>query len=237
MNLIKAIDVRKSFGGVTALNNLSLEVKVKEILGIIGPNGAGKTTLLNIINGVYKPDSGKVYLQDVNLTNYKVYEIAQFGISRTFQIVRTFNRISVLENLLVPSTYLTIKAKEARDKAKKLLDFVDLLDKRNQYAVELSGGQRRLLEFARALMSDPKVVLMDEPFAGVHPEIKGQLLDNIKEMNRDQGKTFLIISHDVQSVTELCSRIVVLNSGEKLVEGTAKEILNNEEVIEAYLGE
>lgn len=236
-DVIKVIDVTKHFKGITALNRVSLSILEGQISGIIGPNGAGKTTLLNTINGIYKPDGGQVYFKDISLNRLKVYEIAQLGISRTFQIVRIFRRLSVLENMFTSSIHLADRKKQVRDKALELLNFVGLLDKKDQYAHELSGGQQKLLEFARALMPDPQVILMDEPFAGVHPEIKARLMNNIKEINKNKDKTLIVISHDMQSIKDLCDRLVVLNFGEKLVEGIIEEVLADDRVINAYLGE
>lgn len=237
MDAIQVVKVTKHFEGVMALNRVSLDVSQGVILGMIGPNGAGKTTLINIINGVYQADGGEVYFQGRGLGRYKVYEVAQLGIARTFQIARIFLRLSVFENVLVPSSYLPDRGKKVKTRVLQLLDFVGLLEKRDQYAYELSGGQQKLLEFARALMPDPHVILMDEPFAGVHPQVKVKLLDSIRKMNEAEGKTFIIVSHDIRSIASLCQWVVVLNAGEKLVEGTTEDVLNDPKVLEAYLGE
>lgn len=237
MDLIRIEQVTKNFGEINALRRVSLNVPSGCILGLIGPNGAGKTTLLNTINGVYKPDGGHIYFEDRDLSDLEVHEIAQLGISRTFQIVRTFRRLSALENMFAASIYSKHESRLDLERAEDLLKFVGLLEKRDQYAYELSGGQQKLLEFARALMPDPKTILMDEPFAGVHPEIKGQLRDNIREMNKREKKTFIVVSHDMESIEDLCHRLVVLNIGEKLAEGETKDVLSSKEVIDAYLGE
>jgi len=234
--IIRAFNLKKCFGGIVALNKVSLNIWKGRILGIIGPNGAGKTTLINVINGVYKPDGGEVYFKNLRLDGLKAYEVAQLGISRTFQITRIFRRMSVLENMLSSSIYLIGKSKYAIGRALELLDFVGLLDMRDHYAYELSGGQQKLLEFARALMPDPQVILMDEPFAGVHPLVKATLLNSIREMNEKKGKTFAVISHDMKSIKDICDRLVVLNFGEKLVEGPTEDVLANKDVIDAYLG-
>ncbi|NIS70238.1 MAG: ATP-binding cassette domain-containing protein [Proteobacteria bacterium] len=237
MDLIRIEQVTKNFGEINALRSVSLNVPSGCILGLIGPNGAGKTTLLNTINGVYKPDGGHIYFEDRDLSDLEVHEIAQLGISRTFQIVRTFRRLSALENMFAASIYSKHESRLDLERAEDLLKFVGLLEKRDQYAYELSGGQQKLLEFARALMPDPKTILMDEPFAGVHPEIKGQLRDNIREMNKREKKTFIVVSHDMESIEDLCHRLVVLNIGAKLAEGETKEVLSSKDVIDAYLGE
>ncbi len=235
--MIRIEQVTKNFGEINALRSVSLNVPSGCILGLIGPNGAGKTTLLNTINGVYKPDGGHIYFEDRDLSDLEVHEIAQLGISRTFQIVRTFRRLSTLENMFAASIYSKHESRLDLQRGEDLLKFVGLLEKKDQYAYELSGGQQKLLEFARALMPDPKTILMDEPFAGVHPEIKGQLRDNIREMNKREKKTFIVVSHDMESIEDLCHRLVVLNIGAKLAEGETKEVLSSKDVIDAYLGE
>ena len=165
-----------------------------------------------------------------------IYDIAQMGISRTFQVARIFRRMSVLENMVAPTIFLKESAELIENRIMELLDFVGLSGKKDQYAFELSGGQQKLLEFARALVTDPRLVLMDEPFAGVHPEIKVQLIDSVKELN-EKGKTFMIVSHDMRSISELCTQVVVLNFGQKITEGPTEIVLNDDQVIEAYLGE
>ncbi|MFQ6077553.1 MAG: ABC transporter ATP-binding protein [Thermodesulfobacteriota bacterium] len=202
MDIIRVEKVIKNFGRITAVKSVSLNIPAGCILGLIGPNGAGKTTLLNTINGVYRPDDGQIYFEERDLTQLEVHEIAQQGISRTFQIVRILRRLSVIENMFAASVYLTDERRLVRTRAEGLLKFVGLLEKRDQYAYELSGGQQKLLEFARALVLNPKTILMDEPFAGVHPEIKGQLRDNIREMNEREKKTFVVVSHDMESIME-----------------------------------
>ena len=234
--IINIVDVKKSFAGVLALNGVSFSVPQRSMFGLIGPNGAGKTTLINVINGVYKPDGGEIHFGTTRLDGMAIYDIAQLGISRTFQVARIFRRMSVLENMVAPTIFLKERSETLKNRVMELLDFVGLSGKRDQYAFELSGGQQKLLEFARALVTDPQLVLMDEPFAGVHPEIKAQLIDNIKELN-EKGKTFIIVSHDMRSISDLCTHVVVLNYGEKLTEGPPEEVLTDEQVIEAYLGD
>jgi branched-chain amino acid transport system ATP-binding protein len=228
-SIIEIEDVKKSFAGVRALNGVSFSVPEKSIFGLIGPNGAGKTTLINVINGVYKPEAGEIRFAGTRLNDLPIYDIAQLGISRTFQIARVFRRMSVLENMVAPTIFL-------KESSTRLRTRIFLAAKKDQYALELSGGQQKLLEFARSLVTDPQLVLMDEPFAGVHPEIKAQLIDNVRELN-GRGKTFIIVSHDMRSISDLCTQAVVLNFGEKLAEGPTQQVLNDEKVIEAYLGE
>lgn len=235
-DIIKVKDVVKRFGGIVALNKVSCSVRQAEILGIIGPNGAGKTTLLNVMNGIYPPDGGQVYFKDFRLDRLATYKVAHLGITRTFQISRIFRRMSVMENILSSSIDTLGKGAQAADRAEKLLRFVNLVEMKDCYAYELSGGQQKLLDFARALMPEPSVILMDEPFAGVHPTVKEMLSKRIREMNRQQSKTFILVSHDIKSTRDLCHRLVVLNFGEKLMEGATEEVLRHSEVIEAYLG-
>lgn len=234
--IIKIIGITKYFHGIQALNQVSFDVPEKSILGLIGPNGAGKTTLINVINGVYKPEGGEILFGASRLNDMSIYDIAQMGISRTFQVARIFRRMSVLENMVAPTIFLKESSELIKNRIMELLDFVGLSGKKDQYAFELSGGQQKLLEFARALVTDPRLVLMDEPFAGVHPEIKVQLIDSVKELN-EKGKTFMIVSHDMRSISELCTQVVVLNFGQKITEGPTETVLNDEQVIEAYLGE
>jgi branched-chain amino acid transport system ATP-binding protein len=235
--IIQIDGVQKSFSGVQALYGVSFSIPEKCILGLIGPNGAGKTTLINVINGVYKPDGGEIHYRAKRLNDMNVYDIAQLGISRTFQVARVFRRMSVLENMVAPTIFLKESSSRIKKRIMDLLHFVGLSDKAEQYAFELSGGQQKLLEFARALITDPQLVLMDEPFAGVHPEIRNQLIANVQELNQQRGKTFIIVSHDMRSISELCTHIVVLNFGQKLMEGPPETVLMDEKVIQAYLGE
>jgi ABC-type branched-subunit amino acid transport system ATPase component len=234
--IVNIVDIKKSFAGVVALNGVSFSVPERSMFGLIGPNGAGKTTLINVINGVYKPERGEIHFGPTRLNDMAIYDIAQLGISRTFQVARVFRRMSVLENMVAPTIFLKESSDRVKTRVMELLDFVGLSGKRDQYAFELSGGQQKLLEFARALVTDPQLVLMDEPFAGVHPEIKAQLIDNIKELN-EKGKTFIVVSHDMRSISDLCTHVVVLNFGEKLTEGPPEQVLTDEQVIEAYLGD
>ena len=234
--LVRIEGVSKSFSGVQALFDVSLSVPEGAVWGLIGPNGAGKTTLLNVINRILDAEAGELFFRTSRLNDYPVYDLPRLGISRTFQIPRVFRRMSVRDNMVAP----TIVKKESFSVQKKriseLLDFVGLAEKSEQYAYELSGGQQKLLEFARALVTDPDLVLMDEPFAGVNPGIKAQLLAAIKEMN-ERGKTFVLVSHDMRSISDLCPRVTVLNFGTKLTEGPTETVLSDERVIEAYLGD
>lgn len=234
--ILRMEGVSKSFSGVQALYGVSLSVPEGAVWGLIGPNGAGKTTLLNVINRVLEPDEGNLFFGAARLNDFRVYHLAKLGISRTFQVPRVFRRMSVWDNMLAPTVAVKEDYSVQKKRIDELLHFVGLAGKREQYAHELSGGQQKLLEFARALVTDPALILMDEPFAGVNPGIKAQLIDLIKEMN-GRGKTFILVSHDMRSVSDLCPQVTVLNFGLKLTEGPTDKVFSDERVIEAYLGE
>ena len=225
----------KRFGGLTALDGVELAADHGEVLGIIGVNGAGKTTLMNCICGLYRPDSGDVELDGERVTGLTPHEIARRGVGRTFQVPRVFRRMSLIDNLLVP-----VLARHATDRvlveqAEAMLERMRLIELRHNLAEELSGGQQKLLEMARMLMPDPSVVMLDEPFAGVHPLLCRFMIEQIEAMAAS-GRTVLLISHDLTSIYRLSRRIVALNQGRVIAEGGAAEIRGNPAVIEAYLG-
>lgn len=234
MDLILEVDdLMKKFGGLIALNGVSLHIKRGEILGVIGPNGSGKTTLINVISGIYEPDNGSVYFNGEKINGLKPFEIAQMGIGRTFQIPKLFNKLTVLENLLVPA--FAMKSTNYAEKVAEVLKFLELTHLANERAMNLSGGQKKLLEFGRVLMLDPQVVLLDEPFAGVNPAIKDRMQNLIKKLSK-KGHSFLVVSHDISSVFNLCRRVIVLSAGKKIFEGPPEKAKDNERVIDAYLG-
>jgi branched-chain amino acid transport system ATP-binding protein len=237
MAMLEVRNVSKRFGGVLAVNRVSLSVERQEIVGIIGPNGSGKTTLLNLINRILQADSGEIFFNGEAIHRISPHEIANKGIGRTFQVTKIFRGLTVLENLLIPGlASLQNKSRaQALEKALNLLEFTDLLHLKDEPAGNLSGGQQKLLEFARALMLDPMLVLLDEPFAGLHPKIMAQIKDLIGKL-REKGKTFVVVSHDIQSIFEISDRLAVLNEGKKIAEGPPEEIRENAEVIRAYLG-
>lgn len=235
-------NITKRFGGIVALNNLSLSFDKGELTGIIGPNGAGKTTLFNVITGFEKPNSGAIYFKGKNITGLKPYEIADKGIVRTFQVERPFFLMSVLDGVRV--AFLSKRGKRMRDKSKsieeesiELLKLIGMADAVNMYKAcgTCSHGQLKLLEIARALALKPEVLLLDEPFAGVFPE--GVLkIQSILQSLCKQGITVVMIDHRLGPLMEIAKRVVVLHHGEKISEGTPKQVAKDEKVVEAYLG-
>ena len=238
--MLKVTHLVKDFGGVRAIDKLSFTVEENELLGIIGPNGSGKTTTINLISGSLKPTEGQIIFRDKRIDRLPSYEIARRGIGRTFQVTQVFLRMSVMENMMVPALAVPKSdgGSEADHKmrALEILRFLKIDRLKNEYARNLSGGQQKLLELGRILMLDPDVIMLDEPFAGVHPELKMEIHDYIREMHKE-GRTFIIISHDLQSIFGLSKRLIVLSEGVKICDGTPEEIKDDERVVEAYLGE
>jgi branched-chain amino acid transport system ATP-binding protein len=228
-------NLTKRFGGVVAVDHLSLEIRENEILGIIGPNGSGKTTTLNCINGIYRGDQGTISFENKSIQGMLSHEIARLGIGRTFQVPKIFRRMTIVENLLAPVLDSPESDIALRQKATRLLQEVDLEPLKDNLGEELSGGQQKILELARILMFDPKMILLDEPFAGIHPLLRTKFHEMILTLHK-KGTTFVLVSHDLPSLYFLSSKIIVLDNGRKIAEGSAKEIQKNEAVIEAYLG-
>ncbi len=249
--MLEIISVEKSFGGIKAVNGCSLSVREGSITGLIGPNGAGKTTLFNIITGHYKPDRGKITFEGQAIEGLPPHKIFEKKMYRTFQITREFAQMTVLENLMIMpelqvgekiwNTWFrpaSVRDQEKRimEKALDVLEFVEIAGLKNEYAGSLSGGQKKLLEIARSMMADPKMILLDEPGAGVNPTLMKKLIANIETLCAEKGITFLLIEHDMDLVMNLCNPIIVMSEGKKLAEGTSDEIKNDERVLEAYLG-
>ncbi|NCR40511.1 MAG: ABC transporter ATP-binding protein [Microcystis aeruginosa W13-11] len=249
--LLSAKGLSKSFGGIRAVNNAYLEVPQGSITGLIGPNGAGKTTLFNLLSNFIRPDKGEVFLDGQSIYQLPSYQIALKGCVRTFQVARVLSRLTVLENMLLASpgqtgeSFLKVwfqgakirqQEQENRAKALEILDSIGLGEKAHDYGGALSGGQRKLLEIGRALMTEPKLILLDEPAAGVNPTLIAQISDHIIEWNR-QGITFLIIEHNMDVIMSLCHHVWVLAEGTNLADGIPSEIQKNERVLKAYLGD
>jgi branched-chain amino acid transport system ATP-binding protein len=228
-------NLKKHFGGIKAVDGCSFDIPKGKISGLIGPNGSGKTTTFNLMTGVLEADSGEVLYKGENIVNLRPYRIFNIGISRTFQITRIYREMTVFENMLSASS-MRVPEKEARAKAEHLMEFVTLTKLRGEYGGNLSYGQQKLLEFARALMTDPDVILLDEPAAGVNRTLLRSLLEHIHFLQEEEGKTIVIVEHDMNVIMNHCEKIFVMDYGVKIAEGPPEEIQNNEDVIEAYFG-
>jgi branched-chain amino acid transport system ATP-binding protein len=241
--LLEIRGLAKRFGGVIAVNGLDLSVEPGEVRGLIGPNGSGKTTTINLVSGLYRADGGEIRLGGQRIERLRPHQIAGRGVARTFQISKLFGNMTVLENVLVPALAERDRAGARRelpaihDRARRLLDLVLLDGHRHALAKELSGGQSMLLQIARGLMLQPiRLFLMDEPFAGVHPTIKDTIMETILAANRQEGVTFLIVSHEMTTLRRLASRVSVMHEGRLIAEGSFEMVANQPAVLEAYLG-
>lgn len=249
--MIRVENLSKHFGGLKAVNNTSINIAKGSITGLIGPNGAGKTTLFNTIAGLYQPTSGHVYLDGEEITGLKPHQLFHKGLLRTFQIAHEFSRLSVTENLMmVPATQLgenllnawfrrsQVEQQEQaiHDKAIEVIKFLKLDHIAHELAGNLSGGQKKLLELGRTMMVDAKIVFLDEVGAGVNRTLLRDIGDAIVKLNQEKGYTFCMIEHDMDFIGRMCDPVICMAEGAVLAEGTAEEVKNNEEVIEAYLG-
>jgi branched-chain amino acid transport system ATP-binding protein len=242
MALLEVKDLFKAFGGIQAVSDCTFAVEEGSITALIGPNGAGKTTAFNLISGVLKPDSGQVWFDGRRSDRLQPHKITRSGMSRTFQITRNLEDMTVLENLVVQSPVNGLKGlfgnaigPEERERAMKLLDFVGITHLAYEETRSLSYGQKKLMDFAALLMADPKLVLLDEPAGGVNPALMEEIIAHIKELN-GQGITFLIVEHNMELVMGLCNPVVVMAAGSVIAQGPPNEIQNNPDVLEAYLG-
>ena len=241
----------KQFGGIHAVNDVSLTVAQGTITGLIGPNGAGKTTLFNVITGVYPPTAGHIYLENEEITGLKPHQLFAKGLLRTFQIAHEFATLTVQENLMVVpanqpgerliDTWLrprTVHDQELaiRKQADEVIDFLELTSVANEFAGNLSGGQKKLLELGRAMMGQAKIVFLDEVGAGVNRTLLNRIADAILRLNQEQGYTFCMIEHDMEFISKLCDPVIVMDEGGVLTRGSAQEVMANDSVIESYLG-
>jgi len=234
--LLELKEVNKNFGGLKAVSQVSFELNGGEILGIIGPNGAGKTTLFNVITGFLKPDSGEVWFNGEKTVGLKPHQVCKKGMVRTFQLVKPFIELTVLENVVVAALNRAKTIKEAREKALRTIELVGLKEKTNTLSSGLTLGHRKRLELARTLATEPKLLLLDEVMAGLTPTEVDELIRLLKEVNH-RGVTILLIEHVMRGLMALSRRVVVLNYGQKIAEGVPGEVVKNRQVIEAYLGE
>jgi branched-chain amino acid transport system ATP-binding protein len=236
MAILEVSNLVKRFGGLVAVHDLDMTVNEGEMLGLIGPNGAGKTTLFNMIAGYYKPDKGSIIFQDDDITGLKPYEVCQRGIGRTFQTTKPFLDISILENVVIGGFMQAHSTAEARKAAQDALDILELSDRAETLGNELTVPDRKRLEIARALATGAKLLLLDEPMAGLTPSEKGHVSELLQKIS-GQGITLVIVEHDMKVVMTLCSRIILMDRGEKLVEGNPQEVSSDPRAITAYLGE
>jgi len=250
--MLEIRNITKKFGGIVAINDTSFNINKNEIFGLIGPNGAGKTTMFNIITGNYKPTSGKVFLDGKDITNKKNYKIVREGIARTFQNIRLFSSMSVLDNILIgfdnsiKYTYLESifrfpryfsQEKKTKEKAYEIMEFLGIEKFANELASSLSYGNQRKVEIARAMATNPKILLLDEPAAGMNPNETKQLAHLLFDIRDKFDITILLIEHDMKFVNHLCDKVLVLDYGKTIFEGKIEDAIQDEEVIKAYLGD
>ena len=251
MPLLETKEVTKKFFEFVAVDHVDLKVDKGELVGLIGPNGAGKTTLFNCISGFYKPDGGKITFKNDDITALPPHMLAKRGLARTFQLAQYYPTFTVLETLM---TGLRFRGKERllaaffkrpivmeeeiefRERALEILKLVEMEKWQDYRTLDLSGGQRKIVDFSMSLILEPDLILLDEPTAGVDPILIDKLLNKIRILNKEQGVAFIVVEHNMKVIMNLCERIIVLNSGQKIAEGTPKEIQNNNEVIEVYFG-
>jgi len=236
-------NVTKRFGAIDAIKGVSIELKQGEIVGLIGPNGSGKSTLFNLIMGLIKPDRGKIIFNNKDITGLKPHRICKYGIVKTFQTPTPFSNMTVLDNVLVSASFNTLDSSQKishldnHERAIELLKFINLYDKKDILAKNLTLMDKKKLELARALATQPKLLLIDEIMAGAAPHMISNILSLLRKINSEMKVTLFIIEHVISALMNIASRIIVLNYGEKLAEGTPEEIVNNSSVLKVYLGE
>ncbi|MGH6944085.1 MAG: ABC transporter ATP-binding protein [Geminicoccaceae bacterium] len=250
-SLLEVRELVKDFGGLRAIDHCTLSVREGTITGLIGPNGAGKTTLFNVVTGFFAPDAGRVYLGGGDITSLPPHQIFRRKLCRTFQIPREHQTMTVLENLMLVASgqagerfwncwarpgLVRRQERATRDQALEVLEFVNLVPLKDEYAGRLSGGQKKLLELARTLMAEPRLVLLDEPGAGINPTLMKRLTENIEYLCHERGITFLLIEHDMDLVMSLCDPVIVMSEGRRLMEGSPDEVRRDQRVLDAYLG-
>lgn len=249
--MIRVEGLTKTFGGLRAIDNVTFDIPKGIICGLIGPNGSGKTTLFNLITGFLTLTAGQIYFKDKPIGGLPAYQIAQTGITRTFQLVRVFQRLTVMENMMLGykghvgekpwNDVIHNKEYQKNDelafaKAYDLLKVVGLEAVANERAESLPYAEQKMVEITRSLMGDPELIMLDEPASGINPTLVNRILDYIRYLRDQQGKTFIIVEHDMKVIMNLCDHIIVLNHGEKIAEGSPHEVSKNKDVIEAYLG-
>ena len=242
--LLEALGVSKYFGGLAALSQVNFAVYPGEVVGLIGPNGSGKTTLFDCLTRVQDVSQGRVFLKGMEITRKKPYQVAHMGLARTFQMIRVYRNLTVLENMLLSRQWrgegllrqLRPSQRQTEERARELLGLLPIDHLIQEKAGNLSVGQQRLLEIGMALMPDPDLLLLDEATSGVNPALTVTIVEWIRRLNQEQGKTFVLIEHNLQSIAGLCNRVYVLNHGEKLAEGTPETVVNSQAVIDAYFG-